>query len=169
MKNWHARQLRATSNKVCNMQAITQSYACQDDCILVIVLTSYIVSAFAKSWPQSQPNTLHKGWWLWRTKVVAWNTWATRAFNTKLTFCPVSEIFVNNIFVMSVITKITKIFYYENLKLYGIFSQLYMLLLLIPLFFLWATWVWIYDTCSFRDRFQFVVCAAVLSNPSLWS
>ena len=34
MKNWHARQLGATSKKVCNMQAITRSYACQDDCTL---------------------------------------------------------------------------------------------------------------------------------------
>ena len=35
MKTWHTKQLGATSKKVCNMQAITRSYACQDDIALL--------------------------------------------------------------------------------------------------------------------------------------
>ena len=31
------------------------------------------------------PYTLSKGWRLWRTETVAWNTWVTHTFDTKLT------------------------------------------------------------------------------------
>ena len=91
MKNWHARQLGAKSKEACNMQTITRSYVWQDDCILVLIerlaLAIIIIVSALKSRPRSWPNTLHKEWWLSRAKTVAWNTWATCAFDVKLTLC----------------------------------------------------------------------------------
>ena len=93
IKNWHARQLGATSKKVCNMQAITCFKMIAYWYWLKYYSPCYTASAFAKS----QPNALLKGWWLWRTKTVALYTWTTRAFNAKLTLYLALKIFIKNI------------------------------------------------------------------------